>query len=52
MTHPLVLAARRQSTSVNRGGSISASGNLRHTTPQDVPEEDEEHEYDERLDKN
>ncbi|XP_018651795.1 putative plasma membrane calcium-transporting atpase [Schistosoma mansoni] len=47
MTHPLVLAARRQSTSVNRGGSISVSGNLRHTTPQDVPEEDEEHEYDE-----
>ncbi|TNN06898.1 Plasma membrane calcium-transporting ATPase 2, partial [Schistosoma japonicum] len=51
MTHPLVLAARRQSTSVNQGGFVSATGNLRYTSPQELPEEDEENESDAQLNK-
>ncbi|VDQ12157.1 unnamed protein product [Trichobilharzia regenti] len=43
MSHPLVLAARRQSTTMNRGSSISTSGNLRSTSPEELPEEDEEY---------
>ncbi|CAH8854419.1 unnamed protein product [Trichobilharzia szidati] len=52
MQHPLVLAARRQSTTMNRGGSISTSGNLRSTSPEELPEEDEEYDnVDEHVDK-